>query len=171
MILEDFAPINGGVEVRTVRPVVFRSIEGNIDLKAKGDVFLEDVCTHDLRVNPGQKVWARQLNVENEGTHLTNDGGQVWVLGYKTERGGTLLHTMGQGRSEIFGNFSYTTTAGKLAPMFVTEDASVFAFFNEVCFSGDPFKTFISETRHGTTRRVKRDAGSIAPYVGRPAGK
>ena len=41
-----------------------------------------------------QRVWARQLNIENEGTHLTNDGGDVWVLGYKTERGGTLVHTL-----------------------------------------------------------------------------
>ena len=35
-----------------------------------------------------QNVWARQLNVENDGTHILNDGGTLWILGYKTERAG-----------------------------------------------------------------------------------
>jgi len=35
------------------------------------------------------------------------------------------------GRTELFGTMSYTTTttAGKLAPMFVTTDASIYVFF------------------------------------------
>ncbi len=66
--------------------------------------------------------------------HLSNRAGDLWILGYKTERGGTLLRTTDGGRSEVMGGFSYTTTAGGLAPMFVTENASVFAFFGEVCY-------------------------------------
>jgi hypothetical protein len=93
------------------------------------------------------------------------------VLGYKTERGGTLLHAKGGGRSEVFGTFSYTTTAGKLAPMFVTDDASAFAFFHEVCYTGDPFTVLIRESREGVTKEVKRGAGAVAPYVGVPAAK
>ena len=63
------------------------------------------------------------------------------------DRGGTVLHTLGGGRSEVLGGFSYTTTAGKLAPMFVNEDSRVFAFFAEVCYSGDPFEIVVRETR------------------------
>jgi len=63
-----------------------------------------------------QRLWARQLNIENQGTHLANEASDVWILGYKTERGGTLLETRAGGRSEVLGGFSYTTTAGKLAP-------------------------------------------------------
>ena len=59
------------------------------------------------------------MNIENLGTHLTNEAGTVWILGYKTERGGTLAHTLAGGRTEILGGFSYTTTGGKLAPMFI----------------------------------------------------
>ena len=69
--------------------------------------FFEDVVTHDLHLKK-QKLWARQLNIENQGTHLINDGGDLWILGYKTERGGTLLDTRGGGRSEVLGGFSYT---------------------------------------------------------------
>lgn len=167
--IEHFAPINGGVEVKTDRTVVFRSVETHITHKGKGPLFLEDVATGDLKLRPGQKAWARQLNVENEGTHVTNDGADLWVLGMKTERGGTLVHTLGGGRSEVFGTFSYTTTAGKLAPMFVTEDASAFAFFTEMCYNGEPYTMLIREKRNGVTKEVKRGDGSVAPYVGVPA--
>jgi hypothetical protein len=46
---------------------------------------------------------------------------------------GTLVHTLGGGRTEILSGFSYTTTAGKLAPMFENTDSSIWAFFSEVC--------------------------------------
>lgn len=166
--LEHFAPINGGIAIRTNRTVVLSSLETRrIATEGKGDLFLEDIATDDFKVAAGQHVWARQLNIENQGTHLTNDGGTLWVLGYKTERGGTLLHTRNGGQSEIFGTFSYTTTAGKLAPMFMTEDAEVFAFFNEICFSGDPFAMLIRESRKGVVREVRRGEGNSMPYVGR----
>jgi len=170
--IEHFAPISGGIEIATDRTVVLRSLESpRIVHKGKGLLFLEDVATDDVRLGKGQQVWARQLNVENEGSHITNVGGELWVLGYKTERGGTLLSTKGGGRSEIFGTFSYTTTAGKLAPMFVTEDASVFAFFNEVCYTGDPFAILIRETRKGVVKEFKRGNGTVTPYIGLSAEK
>ena len=163
--IEHIAHIHGGIRINTKRPVVLRSIGvRSVDCRTNGDVYFEDVTTDDLRFNPGQNVWARQLNVENEGTHLSNNGGNLWILGYKTERGGTLLNTTNNGHSEVLGGFSYTTTAGKLAPMFVTDNSSVFTFFNEVCYSGDPFETLIRET-HGTeTKTVKRGEGMTAPY-------
>ncbi len=165
VIFEHFANINGGVVVDTDRTVVFRSAGTHLTFRKKCDVFLEDFCGC-VEPLPGQRLWARQLNTENQGTHLLNDGATIWILGYKTERGGTLIHTKGGGRTELFGTFSYTTTAGKLAPMFVTEDASAFVFFNEVCYTGDPFTTLIRETRAGVTRTVERGQGGIAPYVG-----
>lgn len=167
VVIEHFAPINGGIEIAADRTVVLRSVEvRRISHTGKGPLFLEDVATDDVRIARGQQVWARQLNVENEGTHVTNDGGTLWILGYKTERGGTLLLTKNSGRSEVYGTFSYTTTAGKLAPMFVTEDASAFAFFTEVCYTGDPFAVLVREARNGVVKEVKRGGGSVAPYIG-----
>ncbi len=172
VMIEHFSPINGGIEIDTSRTVVLRSLESaNVISRKKGDVFFEDVATNSLHFNPAQKVWARQLNVENEGTHMKNDGGKLWVLGYKTERGGTLLHTTIGGWSEILGGFSYTTTAGKLAPMFVNENGRVFAFFGEVCYSGDPFMTLIEETRFRDRQLIKRGEGSTTPYISNPHSK
>ena len=172
--LEHFANIHGGLEVDTRRTLVLRSVS-DCDLtstaRAEGaEWFFEDVVTHHLALKK-QKLWARQLNIENQGPHLTNDGSDVWILGYKTERGGTLLDTRGGGRSEVLGGFSYTTTAGKLAPMFVNTDSSVWAFFAEVCFSGDPFAVRIAETRGGATKTLSKDEGHTTPYSGRPIKK
>ena len=98
-----------------------------------------------------------------------NDASDLWILGYKTERGGTLVETRSGGRSEVLGGFSYTTTAGKLAPMFVNDGSSVFAFFAEVCYSGDPFAVRIQETRAGETKSVGKDDGHTLPYSGSAA--
>ena len=164
---EHFAYIHGGVEIDTRRTVLFRSVS-DCDLTCTqqaegGELFFEDFVTHDLKLRK-QRVWARQLNVENEGTHIVNDGGELWVLGYKTERGGTLLETRGSGQSEILGGFSYTTTAGKLAPMFVIDNSNVFTFFTEVCFNDDPFAILIREAQQQSLKTVKRGEGTTAPF-------
>lgn len=176
VMLEHFSNIHGGLEIDTRRTLVMRSVS-DCDLKLTpngegGELFFEDVVTHSLTLKQ-RRLWGRQVDVENQGVHIANDGGDLWILGYKTERGGTLLETRGGGRSEVLGAFSYTTTAGKLAPMFVNDASSVFAFFAEVCFSGDPFETLIHETRRGETRLVHRGEGMTTPYVGyaEPSGQ
>ncbi len=166
---EHFANIHGGLLIDTKRTIVLRSVGdcpiSTSEAAVDGQLFLEDVCTSNLLVSR-QHVWARQLNIENEGTHLTNDGRDVWILGYKTERGGTLFDTRSAGRTEVLGGFSYTTTAGKLAPMIRNVDSSVFAFFAEICFNDDPFEVLIYEQRGTQHKKIPRDAGHTVPYSG-----
>jgi hypothetical protein len=120
-------------------------------------------------------VWARQLNSERQGTKIVNAGGQLWILGLKTERGGTLIETRDGGRTELLGGLCYTTGDGQLAPMFVNRDSSVFAVIGEVCYTGDPFTGIVEETRGEETRRIDRPAapkrfefmqGSAVYYAG-----
>ncbi len=169
VVLEHFGHLGGGIEVDTKRTVVLRSMETytlqGTPRSEGGDVFVEDVVGDNFRFRK-QHVWARQLNIENEGTHLTNDGGNAWVLGYKTERGGTLINTRGGGRTELLGGLSYTTTAGKLAPMFVNDESSFWAFFGEVCYNGDPFATIVEETRGGETKILEKTGTHTRPYSG-----
>lgn len=162
---EHFSHINGGIENASDRTLVLRSIGTRISGTGKGKLFLEDVAGDELVVR-NQTVFARQLNIENQGTHLLSDNCDLWILGYKTERGGTLIETRGGGRTEVLGGFSYTTTAGKLAPMFVNDNSAVFAYFDEVCYTGDPFRTLIRETRGKETKAVDRGAGGTRPYIG-----
>jgi hypothetical protein len=169
VVLEHFANIHGGMEIDSARTVVLRSVSDcDITLTPKaegGELLFEDVVTHNLKLRK-HRLWGRQVNIENQGTHLENDAGDVWILGYKTERGGTLIHTRGGGRSEILGGFSYTTTAGKLAPMFINDNSSVFTFFSEVCYNGDPFATLISEQRGDQRKTINRGEGATLPYSG-----
>jgi hypothetical protein len=166
VFFEHFAHLGSAIEIATQRTLVFRSLNVQTIISRKtGDVFFEDVTTNNLAFR-NQNVYARQLNVENEGLHVTNDGGKLWILGYKTERGGTLIETKNGGQTEVLGGFSYTTTAGKLAPMFVNNNASVFAFFGEVCYNGDPYETIIQEVRDGTTKKVRKGEGNALPYAG-----
>ncbi len=118
-----------------------------------GTVFLEDVVGRGFRFHH-EMVWARQFNPEGTGLHVLNDGGTLWILGLKTEGGGTLLETRNGGRTELLGSFSYTTDHGKLAPMLVVTDSQASFSFSEVCYSGDPFAVVVRETRGGVTREM-----------------
>ncbi len=169
VVIEHFANIHGGLELATKRTLVMRSVSDctvtSTPAAEGGEFFGEDFVTHGLKLHK-QRFWGRQVNIENEGTHLLNDASDLWILGYKTERGGTLIETKGGGRSEVLGGFSYTTTAGKLAPMFVNENSSVFAFFSEVCYNGDPFAVRIKETRGNEMKTIGKDEGNTLPYSG-----
>ncbi|MGQ9588772.1 MAG: glycosyl hydrolase family 28-related protein, partial [Planctomycetota bacterium] len=120
-----------------------------------GDLYIEDVVGRWFRFR-GQSVWARQFNVEGDGTHVLNDGGSVWILGLKTEGGGTLLETRNGGRTELLGSFSYTVGRIDASPMFVVDEAEASIAFAEVCYTGRPFERIVRETRGGVTREILR---------------
>lgn len=144
------------IENHSRRPLVVRNCEANGVLLGEGKVFFENVVGH-WEVGPKQQFWARHFNTEEEGIHFLNAGGQAWFLGLKTERGGPLIETRAGGKTEVLGGLSYTTTKGKLGPMFVTEDAALSVTLGEVCYSGDPFQILARETRQGETKELKRD--------------
>ncbi|MFZ4506770.1 MAG: glycosyl hydrolase family 28-related protein [Fimbriimonas sp.] len=161
-----------GVQNDSAGTVVLRDLECYTykNRVGAGPLFLENVCGGPFFFTK-QVVNARQLNQETEGTHVRNDGGTLRILGFKTERGGTLIETIGGGTTEVLGGFSYTTTAGKLAPMFVTKDSNITVSFAERCYSGDPYTQILSETRAGVTKTMAntdpRYRGRLILYVGR----
>jgi hypothetical protein len=156
VLVEQINPLGRGILHQSKRTLVVRDCElRGYAGQGGGDVYIENVVAGPWKFER-QRVWARQLNAENKGTHVSNRGGQLWVLGYKTERGGTLIETTDGGKTQLEGGFSYTTEAGKLAPMFVCQDAAMTASFAEVCFNNDPFTHIVRETRRGETRELRR---------------
>ncbi|HAT10992.1 MAG TPA: hypothetical protein DCS97_10450, partial [Planctomycetes bacterium] len=77
----------------------------------------------------GQRVWARQLNPERAHEQVVNDGGDLWVLGFKTENPSTAFLTRGGGRSEILGGIFNQVrqyhAGGATRPTVLNEDSSV----------------------------------------------
>ncbi|MEL7088023.1 MAG: hypothetical protein AAGL98_06220, partial [Planctomycetota bacterium] len=129
----------------------------------RGDIYLEDVnvAGREALVFKDQNVWARQLNIETFAdagdpdapeAKVINDGAKVWVLGYKTERTGTLVKTVNGGATEVLGLYR---NGGGLSdennPAFVTVDSALsVAGFSVV--PGDPgWSVFSRETRNGVT--------------------
>jgi hypothetical protein len=99
-----------------------------------GRLFVENCCCTDVsdkRINfelTGQTVWARQLNPERANPEVVNDGGRLWILGFKTEGKGTSFRTTNGGETEILGGVVNCfgmdeRRGGPLGPMLECEDA------------------------------------------------
>ena len=80
------------------------------------------------RVGEHQSVWARQLNPETKGIpEIVNDGGQLWVLGLKTEYLSTKIENRNGARTEILGGLMYPVhpVEDETIPMFLNEDSDL----------------------------------------------
>jgi hypothetical protein len=89
-----------------------------------GPTWIEDTWT-GLYMEAGTKVYARQLNMEAQTStvRVENHGGDLAVLGFKTERSSTVCTTTDGGRTEILGGFLYWTTTSNGTPAFVNTDS------------------------------------------------
>ncbi|NMF60549.1 endopolygalacturonase [Pseudanabaena yagii GIHE-NHR1] len=128
------------------------------DMTGPGDVFIEDVGGGNWQFGK-QNIWARQFNVENAGTHITNNGGNLWIFGLKTERGGTLIDTKNTGRTELLGGLAYTTTPApdgtQIYPMFINNESSISITLGEINYgNGFNYTTYVREIKGRITRNL-----------------
>lgn len=145
------------IENASSRTIVIRDVSSNARFTGPGDVFIENISSDQLVIN-GQNVWARQLNVENLGTKLINNGGKLWILGLKTERGGTLIDTRARGKTELLGGLAYTTTAApdgaQTEPLFINNESSISVTLGEINYGAPQYSTYFREIRGGITRNL-----------------
>ncbi len=153
------------LEHQSKRPVAIVNTTGvRIDSTGSGDLYLEDVVTRfsNFRAR-GQRIWARQLNTEGQGTKITNNGAIIWILGLKTEKYFTAIENLSGGITEVLGGFIYRVDKTKAdnSPMFSITDAyGTFAGIGEM--DGTPsqvrnYSTIVSETRDTTRIHGERD--------------
>jgi len=119
--------------------------------------FLEDVVSH-LRVGRDEKVWARQLNPESpERTMVEVDGGQLWVLGMKTEGRATHIAARNGAKVELLGGVSYQSWKNQPLdpPMFTVVDSDASFTFGFYHWNA-PFTTIIEEMKGGQTKTLAR---------------
>ncbi|MEM6504222.1 MAG: glycosyl hydrolase family 28-related protein [Planctomycetota bacterium] len=128
---------------------------------ATGTLFLQDAEMGQSVFGLGYTVYARQLNNEYQpGTKIINDGGDLWVLGLKTEQPGTVIRTV-DGRTEVLGTNIYPAQGGVSAAdaIFESIDSQVSYHFVESSFNSGPggvYQVLVRETRNGDTREVLR---------------
>jgi len=79
--------------------------------RATGNVYIEDVFLPGWHFRD-QTVWARQFNPENmdhagDKPQVINDGGKLWILGFKTEGPAPFIVTRNGGVTELLGGYNY----------------------------------------------------------------
>ena len=125
-----------------------------------GDLFVEDV-TGRFHIQPGVRAWMRYVNPETNQDgrnkrpdtqwHLRNDGGQLWILGIKTEGPGTVIATRNGGRTELLGGLAYSSGGARTQdlPEFVVEDSQASFSITEANFSNNAYKSLIVAKKKG----------------------
>lgn len=179
VVIERFTAIGTRIKVvhRANRTLILRNMEANlVEVETgAGDVFLEDMVFGSLRVDPGNHVWARQLDLESStAPKIENRGADVWVLGIKTEQDADICITTQNGRTEVLGGLIFANAANNPDKiMFDIEEGSSVSFsIGEFVLRRQPFNT-VRETRDGFTRVLKatdtpgRGGGALVPlYTG-----
>jgi hypothetical protein len=79
--------------------------------QATGPLFVDDVFLPGWHFT-GQSVWARQFNPENPDgdgiePQVLNEGGRLWILGFKTEGPAPFIATTRHGITELLGAYNY----------------------------------------------------------------
>jgi len=148
-------------ENKSGKAVVIRNL-GHSGLHKKpatsGEWFIEDVPVVGLFVGRGERCWARQFNPESpQADMIVVDGGQLWILGLKTEGRARHIIARNGARVELLGGVSYQSWGNQPIdpPMFtvVNSDASfTFGFYHWNL----PFTTIVEETVGNETRTLLR---------------
>lgn len=118
-----------------------------------GDTFMEDTGGK-LRISEHQRIWARQLNSETKGIpEIINTGGQLWVLGLKTEYLSTKIENRGGARTELLGGLMYPVhpVTDESIPMFVNEDSDI-SLIHAVSVYSKNHKIYMRDSQGGETR-------------------
>jgi hypothetical protein len=139
-----------------------------------GKVFIEDATSAPL-IFDRQKVWIRQINTESyeHNPHIVNKGGDLWILGLKTEKDRTIIGTYKGGRTEVIGGLLYKNRERiGPAPAFICEDCSLSLTYRN---KGLPYQTQILEKRQGVSkewgiRDLPASDGRMPLYVSQTKG-
>jgi hypothetical protein len=162
------------VEVVSARDVVLRDVvtagASLLDRKPTGGrVFIEDTCCGALRLAGPAPVIARQLDTEGDDTRIVNDGGNLTVLGLKTEGDCTVVENRNGGRSAIVGGLLYIVKDSDPAvPAFRDSGAGLWAAFAEESLRpGSHYTRYLVGSGHDVraTRFPSRGLGRIVPWL------
>jgi hypothetical protein len=130
-----------------------------INAPGAGDLFLEDTVLGYLHLRHPQNVYANQLNVEPFiGTKVWNNGGNLRVNGFKSERNTQVFLTTNGGRTQVMGSSHLGQWEGSdNSPVFRTIDSTLTATFATKAQQGNSYEVVAIETQGGETRVAESD--------------
>lgn len=74
-----------------------------------------------------QTVYCRQINPERSLHEIVNDGGNLWILGFKTEEEGTAFETKNGGKTEVLGGI-HVGGINSEVPLIINDNSTVAVF-------------------------------------------
>ena len=123
--------------------------------KGTGDMFWEDNTGKRILIRYPQNFWARQLNAEFGNEPLVeNNGGNLWILGMKTEGQQTVIKTV-KGKTELLSGYFRTLRPVKdSTPLFINDEGQVSLSWAE---SYHAYKIKLKERQNGKWKSIDRD--------------
>ncbi|MEM9280535.1 MAG: glycosyl hydrolase family 28-related protein [Verrucomicrobiota bacterium] len=161
--IENNRAMRGGdhqIKVRhaSSRTLVMSSTMGfRVEGQGSGDLFLDDFAGHLDLLTPGQSAWCRQINARRNGIKIRNYGGNLWILGMRAERSGTVIETRRGGVTDATGILVYSSQGWEGGvPAFLIEDSTaILAGISERNFIRRPVSLWFRETQNGETRELR----------------
>lgn len=133
--------------------------------RATGKVFVEDVFMPGWAFR-GQKVWARQFNPENNDgdgsvAQVSNEGGDLWILGFKTEGPAPFIETKGHGTTELLGAYNYISATNapevpKDSVPYKALDSRMALTFATDNFRASDYTSYIRQVHRGVIKDVAK---------------
>ncbi len=166
-LLIDFFSVSM-LEHASKRPVLLQHARFTYrGLPGAGNVFIRDCVSPFWSFSPGQKVWARQWNVESHavGPCILADGADIWSLGFKTEYGSQKLKAINGASVEIFGAFIYPVVKEipKDRPVFEVIDSRFSAQWG-LSIYGRSHHLQVRDVRDGVMRETTvKDGAQLGP--------
>lgn len=103
----------------------------------------------------GQKVFARQINPERATCEIVNDGGELFVLGFKTEEEGTAFKTINGGKTTVMGGICCIGTNSRI-PLIENIDSNCFAVLSTMITNPKQlFPIAVKDTKNGEIKILR----------------
>jgi hypothetical protein len=101
-------------------------------------------------VNPETNQDGRNTTPEAQW-HLQNDGGQLWILGIKTEGPGPVIISRAGGVTELLGGLMYSSGGARTQeqPAFVVADSRASFTITEANFGNNAYPVLVRQLRDG----------------------
>ena len=155
------------IEQASSRPLVLRDLnqmaQGGAfyrNSSGAGKLFIENVATIlPWRFDAPQDVWARQFNPENHDVAYANpliskNGGNLWILGLKSEDPRTVLSTNG-GAVELLGGLLYPVTrVPRAMPAFVSSNTKLKLSYTTLQYSNPEYQIHVKDGADSLLRGV-----------------
>jgi len=146
------------------RVLVLESCDLKVLGTGRGDIFMTNCPSHVEIRSKGQSLWARQLNPEGDSDVglVVNAGGNMWILGMKSEGRGIRIRTCDGGRTEVFGVFMYGfgTPPEDNRPIFDIDNGQMCVMgIRKIAFNAPTYNVKVRERRGNETREFRLKPG------------